>query len=166
MASNFQRFIFTMMVLVVSQASYAAETRYVSSVKANLLASPDFKANKLAELKKGDAIAIQSTKGAWLEAKTENNQTGWISKFLTKTTPPTDRVTVLPGDEETKLKDVRRRTSAITTAAAARGLAANKRGEKEELYKSDKKAVEYMESFEVTQKELTRFAKPLAGDTP
>lgn len=139
-----------------------AETRYVSSVKAKLLEQPNFKAATLVQLSKGQAVEILKTKGIWLQASA-NNKTGWVSKFLVKATPPAERVTVLPGNENTELKDVRRRTSAITTAAAARGLAATARTESEAKHHADVAAVEYMESFKVTPAELYNFGQALTG---
>lgn len=164
MTMNIKRLLVALIMVWTAQFSYAAETRYISSIKANLLSAPNFKANIVSSLNKGDAVVVKSTKGAWLEITSESNQTGWISKFLTKTTPPSERVTVLPGDTETKLKDVRRRTSAITTAAAARGLAASSEGSKEDLYKSDPKAVEYMESFIIPSNDLETFSKAVKGE--
>lgn len=155
-------FVAALLLPAVSHA--AEETRYISSLKANLLAEPNFKANKIAQLKKGQAVSVLESKGPWLKVSADNQPNGWLSKFLTKSSPPSDRVTVLPSDKETKLKDVRRRTSAITTAAAARGLAASSRGSKEDLYKSDETGVDYMESFRISDSELDVFAKAIRGD--
>jgi len=159
--------LITSLVLAISvgfTATSMAETRYISSTKANLLTEPDFKATKIAKLNKGEEVTIETTQGPWLKVTTINQQNGWLSKFLTKTTPPIDRITVLPGKDASKLKDVRRRTSAITSAAAARGLAASSRGSKEDLYKSDEQAVVYMESFNIQEDDLDIFAEEIGGD--
>lgn len=138
-----------------------ADQQYISSNKAKILKEPDFQAELVAELVKGDPVKVLSQKGVWLNVSFAQKQ-GWVSKFLVKDTPPNDRITVLPGDNETELKDVRRRASAITTAAAARGLAATAREEAGDLV-VNMEGVRYMESFSVTRQELEQFTQPLEG---
>lgn len=65
------------------------------------------------------------------------------------------------------MRDVRRRTSAITTAAAARGLASSRRQQDQGgEHPSDYPAVELMESFEITREQLDEFASALQGARP
>lgn len=156
------RMIILLFLCMPLTVSAAAEVVYVSSVKAKLLSDPDFKSKAILMLKKGEQITVLGQKGPWLNVQTPDQKTGWLSKFLTKPTPPNDRVTVLPGDEGTILKDVRRRTSTITTAAAARGLADVSKGSKADLYVSDMAAVEYMESFQIAPRELKEFADAIS----
>lgn len=134
-----------------------AETVYVSSLKAKLLIEPSFKAASITTLNKGTELEIVQKKRNWYQVKTPEQQ-GWLLKFAVKPTPPNNRISVLPSDEETQLKDVRRRTSTITTAAAARGLAAVSTDSGNDPYKSDMKAVEWMESFVIPSRALQAFA--------
>lgn len=150
--------------LLISPPVLSEEVRYISSQKAKLLKAPQFKAEVITQLTKGEQIEVTSSKGSWLQVNTQNNQQGWISKFLTKTNPPTDRITVLPGEEDNQLKDVRRRTSALTTAAAARGLAARSANDQSAKHKEDKEAVKYMESFDISDSDLDVFAEAIRGD--
>lgn len=144
-------------------SAFAEEIRYVSSLKAKLLEAPQFKAPLVAQLNKGDQVFVKKQQGVWLQVSTTSGASGWVSKFLTKTTPPTDRVTVLPGTDENQLKDVRRRTSALTTAAAARGLAAKSARDTSSKYKDNKEAVKYMESFKISEADLNAFAEAIQG---
>lgn len=146
-------------ILISFQAK--AETVYISSFKAKITDEPKFKADAIINLQKGDKVTVLSKKGAWLKVKTQNNQTGWLSKFLTKKNPPNDRITVLPSDSKVALQDVRRRTSTITTAAAARGLSTLENPSDEDKFKSDPEAVKYMESLQINPRELRSFASEI-----
>lgn len=147
--------------LALTSFTTQAETRYIASQKAKVLQEPNFQASPLTEMSKGDAIEVLSTQGVWLNVKVKE-QSGWISKFLVSPTPPIEKVTVLPGDDETSLKDVRRRTSAITTAAAARGLAASA-AQEDTQYTENLPGVVYMESFKVSDAELKTFEQAILG---
>ncbi|PLA74128.1 hypothetical protein CYQ88_07760 [Hydrogenovibrio sp. SC-1] len=155
----FLSLLLSSMVLIPFAAQ--AEPQYISSNKAKILKEPDFQAEMVAELVKGDQVKVLDQKGVWLNVSFAQKK-GWVSKFLVKETPPNDRITVLPGDTETELKDVRRRASAITTAAAARGLAATARAEAGDVV-VNMEGVRYMESFSVTSQELEQFSQPLEG---
>lgn len=147
--------------LVLTSFAVYADTRYISSAKAKVLKEPDFKAPILLELEKGNQVDVLKTQGVWLNVQAQD-KTGWISKFLVKETLPLEKVTVLPGDDETQLKDVRRRTSAITTAAAARGLAAAE-DQSDDKYSDNLDGVNYMESFRISSQDLQKFEQPLTG---
>jgi len=150
-------------ITMLNQHAMALDTRYVSSLSANLLEKPKFKANTVKKLNKGAPLIIANKKGTWLQVETTDKTSGWISKFLTKSTPPVERATVLTGEKNNQLKNVHRRTSAITTAAAARGLASKANATTKHV-KSDIKAVEYMESFLISNQALNQFAVPVKGD--
>lgn len=141
---------------------HASENHYVSSAKAKLMDGPEFRAEVLAELERGTEIQVINQQGPWLEVQL-GEKTGWVSRMLTSSTPPMERISVLGGNEESNLRDVRRRTSAITTAAAARGLAASRQEGNDSIHPSDYQALELMESIEVSAEELEAFARPLGG---
>ncbi|NCO12961.1 MAG: SH3 domain-containing protein [Thiomicrospira sp.] len=148
--------------LMLVSLTVQAAPQYISSNKAKVLKEPNFQADLVAELVKGDQVNVLDQQGVWLNVSVEK-KTGWVSKFLVRETPTNDRVTVLPGDDQTELKDVRRRASAITTAAAARGLAATARAEASGDIVANLEGVRYMESFSVSSQELEQFSQPLVG---
>ncbi len=162
---NFKITFFISILILISLATtqvFAAEIRYVSSIHAKLLKQPNFKSELLKQLPKGSRLTVSRKKGTWLNVKTDNQYSGWISKFLTKTTPPTERATILTGEKHNLLKNIHRRTSAITTAAAARGLASKANANTSHV-PTDLKAVIYMESFTITETQLNAFARLLDG---
>lgn len=162
--SNILSLLILFLVFTNQAASAATDTRYVSSINAKLLDQPSFKGGLIKNLGKGTQLTIFNKKGTWLNVKTDDASTGWVSKFLTKSKPPTNRATVLTGEKNKQLKNVHRRTSAITTAAAARGLASKASASTSDV-QVDLKAVRYMESFEISNAQLNQFAKPVQGES-
>ncbi|MBE0471455.1 MAG: hypothetical protein IBX55_18340 [Methyloprofundus sp.] len=147
-------------LVAVMSSSIQAQTLYVSSQQAKLLSEPDFKSNVTSLLTRGETVFQVESSGMWLKVNTEENKSGWIAKLLVKPTPPVERVTVLPGDQNIELKDVRRRTSAITTAAAARGLKSAETADDNGLV-SDYTGLLYMENFQPSREDLETFKLPL-----
>lgn len=140
-----------------------AETLYISSLKAQVFSEPNFKSNLIVALPKGTAVESLDKQGTWFKVSYQND-TGWLSKFLVKNHPPLEKITVLEGKPGNELKDVRRRTSAITTAAAARGLAASARQEDTTQNTANLAGVIYMESFDFSEQELNQFADAIQKD--
>lgn len=154
-------------LLLPTYALANEEQLFVSSAQARLMSEPHFRAELVLELARGDAVVVFEHQGAWLRVGVGSGEHGWISRMLTSSSPPMERVTVLTGEEENSLRDVRRRTSAITTAAAARGLASSRRQQEETgLHPSNYAAVDWMETFEVSEAELDIFMQPLRGEAP
>lgn len=152
--------IVLLLTLIGYTATATADIRYVSSINAKLLDKPSFKAELIKKLSKGTKLSISEKKGTWLKVKTDDATSGWVSKFLTNAKPPTDRASVLTGEKNNHIKNIHRRTSAITTAAAARGLASKASASTSDL-PIDVKAVRYMESFTISDTELDKFAEPV-----
>lgn len=155
-------------LLLHSALSLADEDRlFVSSAQARLMADPAFNADLILELRKGDSMILSEHQGAWLFVLVDSGQEGWVSRMLTSSSPPRERVTVLSGEEGSSLRDVRRRTSAITTAAAARGLAASRRQQEDQgQHPTNYEAVDWMEALEVSDDDLQIFMGPLRGNYP
>lgn len=152
-----------LVVVLLFNSAVFADARFISSLKAKVFSEPNFKSSLIAQLTKGKQVEVVQAKGIWLKVAFDNQQ-GWVTKFLVKKTLPLDAVTVFDNTKkEVELKDVRRRTSAITTAAAARGLASVAR-DKDTKYKEDLAGLTYMESFKVSPKALKAFEKPLRGE--
>ncbi len=158
MSRSFQIFLVFAFSLLTTSITLATETAYISSLQTKLYAQPNFTAPLKAQLQKGEKVTIKKTQGAWTEVSSTKGE-GWVSKFVLSKTPPMSKVTVLPGSEEIKLKDIRRRTSAITTAAAARGLADVAKASQQDRYVSNPEGVRYMESFKIPTRELLKFSQ-------
>lgn len=155
-------FVVTLLLFLTAGSAQANEIAFVSSAKAKVMAEPDFKAAVVAELQRADEVQVIKQQGAWLQVSYGGAESGWVSRLVVNSAPPLDRVSVLTGEEETSLRDVRRRTSAITTAAAARGLASSRqKDEKNSQHPSDYEALTYMESIQPTAAEIANFARPL-----
>ena len=156
--------LLSLLALLASFNSYATETVYISAVKAKVFTEPRFNAPVKTTLTKGNTVTLIKTQGVWVQIEAQSPKSeiqGWVSKFIISKTPLTERITILPNDEQIKLKDVRRRSSAITTAAAARGLAATIKNNAQDSYAANPEAVDYMESIKISPRELRHFAQPL-----
>ena len=154
----FRFYLICLLGLSITTFAQAAETAYIATLQAKLYTHPSFTAAQKALLQKGEKVTIQTPQGAWVEVSSNKGE-GWVSKFILSKTPPISKVTVLPGSQDIKLKDIRRRTSAITTAAAARGLADVAKENKQDRYVSNPEGVKYMESFKIPTRELLKFSK-------
>ena len=151
--------VISIVMLVSSFQWVHAQTLYINSQQAKVMAEPAFNASLLTTLELGAEITQLQQQGAWFQISTSDGTTGWISRFLARDTAPSERVTVLPSDSNIELRDVRRRTSALTTAAAARGLAGSAEGG--DGLASDPEAVKYMESFELSPDQIQAFIQPI-----
>ncbi|WP_157792534.1 SH3 domain-containing protein [Thiomicrospira microaerophila] len=123
------------------------------------MSEPAFNASLVTTLRLGDEVIQLRQQGAWFEITMTDGSSGWISRFLARDTPPSERVTVLPSDGNVELRDVRRRTSALTTAAAARGLAGS--ADAGDGLQADTEALRYMEGFSVSPDSIKMFMQPI-----
>lgn len=150
---------------LASTTSAHAATLYIQSQKAYLLESPKFSANKVTALSKGAAVQSLQKKGSWHQVSTESNQVGWVSKLLLQPHPPLERVSVLENTGSDFKENVRRRSSSIVTAGAARGLASEERSRIHQQNEANYFALKKVESMNIDQAELDRFSQSLeAGD--
>jgi len=133
-----------------------AETMYIQSKQAKLLSEPNFKSQSITTLEKAVAVEVISKKGRWSEIKFAGEQ-GWVSSFILAPKPPLNKVTILKGENIDLSKSARKRASAVTTAGAARGLAADERMRNSELQKTDYQALEKVEEMSVTDREIKQF---------
>lgn len=151
------RILFVPVLFVLSQA-HAADI-YVQSVRAPILASSAFGSQKLAEAVKGETLKELEKKGGWHKVNYKD-KTGWVSRLLVGSKPPAARVSVLEGSGENLGAGARKRASAFTTAAAARGLAED-RSRVSDKYRVNFASVERMEGIKVSDEEAYTFL--LAG---
>ena len=154
----FIRSIVMFALLLIAPWTQAADL-YVQSVKAPILSAPSFGSAKLVEASKGDALKELEKKGGWHKVSYKN-KTGWVSRLLIGTKPPVGRVSVLEGGSENLEAGARRRASAFTTAAAARGLAED-RSRVSDKYRVSFAGVARMEAVKISDEEAISFL--LAG---
>ncbi len=142
------------LIILLPTSAYCFDL-YVHSIKAPLYAAPSVGSRKLLQLQRGQKIiGIKENKG-WY-AVTFGQTQGWIYKLMARKTPPLDS-SDLYGKQVDQLADkARRRPSAFTTTAAARGLK-EKRKRFASKYTHDYAALEKMESIEISNEEATRF---------
>lgn len=130
---------------------------YVQSVRAPILSEPSLGSAKVAEAVKGEAVKELEKSGNWYKVG-YRDKTGWISRLLVNSNPPAGKVSVLEESAEKLDKTVRKRASAFTTAAAARGLAED-RARISDKFKVDYKSVEIMEALNIREEEAVRFIR-------
>ncbi|MBF0219183.1 MAG: SH3 domain-containing protein [Gammaproteobacteria bacterium] len=115
------------LLLLGFHPSGSASDVYLQSLQGRLYSQPAFNATMIDELQKGAVMQLISQQKSWSEVRYQNKE-GWISSYLIKATPPTKPVSLLTGEESESISDsARRRASVVTTAGAARGLAASER---------------------------------------
>lgn len=119
-------------LLSVSLLAVAADTWFVQSAKATMLAAPKFGQAEVARLEKGAQLTGLAKNGSWYKVEYQG-KIGWISALVVGSHPPMHKVTVLTGDEENIQGLARRRSSGATTAGATRGLAADDRSRENDL---------------------------------
>lgn len=146
-------------LMLVSSLSHGA-TLYVQSQKAYLLDSPKFSATKLLKLEQGSPVNSIQIQGNWHQV-TVQGQAGWLSKLLLKPHPPLERVSILETADTEFKESVRRRSSSIVTAGAARGLASEERSRIHQNNEANYFALKKIEALTLDQAELDRFIKSL-----
>lgn len=141
-------------LLCIISSAQAADI-YVQSIKASILSAPSFGSSKLAEATKGDILKEVEQRGSWHKVSYKD-KTGWVSRFLVGSKPPAGRISVLEGTSENLETGARKRASAFTTAAAARGFAED-RSRISDKYKVNFVGVARMEAIKVNDDEAMTF---------
>ncbi|MDH3976151.1 MAG: SH3 domain-containing protein [Deltaproteobacteria bacterium] len=145
--------LFIFMFLAVP--SFAADL-YVKSVKAKVLSKPSMRSKTIKTLSRGSKVSEIKRKGKWVMVEV-NGKKGWISKYLVSKRPPMKRVSLLARGKNLE-KTARKRASAFTSVAAARGLTdydrarAGRKG-----YVVDFSALEQMEKINIDEMEALAF---------
>lgn len=146
--------------LLVTPLTQAAVI-YVQSVKAPILSDTSFGSSKLAEASKGDELNVVENKGSWYKVAYKA-KTGWVSRLLVGSKPPAKRASVLEGTSENLETGARKRASAFTTAAAARGFAED-RSRVSDKYKTNFRDVERMEAVKISDEVAMAFIQEGVG---
>lgn len=132
-----------------------ASNYYVQSIRAPILTSPSFGSSKVIEASKGDMLEELERKGGWHRV-VYKNKTGWVSRLLINSRPPASRVSVLETTNENLETGARKRASAFTTAAAARGFSED-RSRVSNKYKVDFAGLARMEQVSFSDEEAMAF---------
>ncbi len=144
-----------MLSLFVASSVMAAEV-YVQSVKAKVLNAPSFKAAVLAEVTKGYKFTVLGRQGSWVKVQLSAGE-GYVPALLVSARPPLSSSGLIKAEDGEIKGSVRRRASTFTSAAAARGLAADDRRRLSMEEKVNYDALAEIESVKISDDELSRF---------
>ncbi|MDH5542876.1 MAG: SH3 domain-containing protein [Nitrospinota bacterium] len=148
---------------IISLSSYiasAADTLYVQSKSAKIMNSPSFKAETTGTLKRGDQLEVIEKGKGWYQVKT-GDMTGWINQLNVSRNEPMERVSIITEATENLEDKSRRRASAVTSAAAARGLSEKDRKRRSDQEKADYNTLNRLENFtdKISDEEVEEFNK-------
>lgn len=153
-----KRLLVTSVCMVITCAAWGAQTVYVQSLRAKILASPDFKAAVVARVKRGTPLPLQEQTDGWVKVRYADH-TGWVPRLLVSDSAPLDEVTLFKGGEHAISGSVRRRASAVTTGGATRGLAEDERQRPSDRTIQNYAAVKKMESLDIDDGTALSFLK-------
>jgi hypothetical protein len=158
MKRNITLFLLATGLLFMTTLAGAQEVYFVQSAKAKIMKTPSFKGGVVAILQRGHRLQMLAKEGSWIKVDFGAGQ-GYVAKLLVTNRPPMARLGLIKGDDELLSKNVRRRASTYTSAAAARGLATDDRRRLSAEQEVDYKSLERMEAFTVTEEDLASFQK-------
>ena len=143
-------------LILLPSAGYSFDL-YVHSTKAPLFKEPAVDSEKIAEIKKGTLLQGIGENGNWYNVKHEN-LSGWIFKLIVKKTKPVDKKDISKDQVSELSEKARKRPSAFSTTAAARGLK-DQRERPSDKYILDYESLEQIESIEISDEEAETFLK-------
>lgn len=139
----------------------SAEVRYVQSKKADVKAEPVMTSENLLSLFAGDSVDLEKVKGRWAKIR-YGEISGWVNHFLLGKNPPVSFKSLLNHENNNLVKSVRRRSSAISSAGAARGLSEiESESEDRALNIED---LEEMETIDINDEDVVRFLNERSQD--
>lgn len=144
------------LVFTIAQQASAQETIYVQSVKAKVLSAPSFKASVLGEASRGTRLSSIGREGSWVKVSYYGRD-GYVAAILLSASPPMAKNTMIRAGDSEFQQGVRRRASTYTSAAAARGLAADDRRRLSGEDKFDYDGLARVENYTVSDAELAKF---------
>ena len=154
-----KKFLLLLMVVtgvLLTSMLYAQTEYYIQSVKAKVMSGPSFKSGVIAEVAKGHKLTASGREGSWVKVRISDKD-GYVSSLLVSTHPPFEKTGIIKGEDAEIKQGVRRRASSYTSAAAARGLAADDRRRLSKEEAIDYYSLEKVESFTLGPDEITRF---------
>jgi len=143
-------------MLTIAHLASAQEVYYVQSVKAKILSNPSFKASVVGEASRGTRLNAIGKDGSWVKVNYYGKD-GYVAAILLSSSPPMAKHTMIKAGDSDFQQGVRRRASTYTSAAAARGLAADDRRRLSGDDKIDYDGLDRIEKFTVSEAELTKF---------
>lgn len=150
------------LALIASGPVFAASV-YVKSMKAKVLAEPRFDSALVAEVERGQELALVEKAERWVKVAVSGRE-GWVSGLLLSDEPPKSAASVLDQGAEDISGKARRRASAIATAGASRGLTAEGVKELQEADpKADYAALAKVEAQRIDRAEALDFVTSKAG---
>lgn len=147
--------------LLVAPGMAQAADLFVQSVRAPILSAPSLGSPKVAEAVKGESLKELEIKGFWYRVGYKKTS-GWVSRLLVGPKPPAVKVSILEETSERLETGARKRASAFTTAAAARGLA-EERARISDKFKVDYYSLETVEAIKVSDEEAVKFVQAGVG---
>lgn len=152
----FINFALSIVLCMIALQASAQETLYVQSVKAKVLSAPSFKSRVLGEASRGTRLSSIGRDGSWVKVSYYGKE-GYVAAILLSASPPMAKHTMIKAGDSEFQQGVRRRASTYTSAAAARGLAADDRRRLSGEDKLDYDGLERVEKFMVSEAEMTKF---------
>jgi hypothetical protein len=147
--------IFIFLIQTPLSGAEINKVMYIHSAKAPVYSRPNIQSEKIMELKTGMEIIVLEEKGFWCKM-THNEIPGWIFKLMVRDTPPKEFRKININQLAELESKARKRPSAYTTTASARGLK-TKRDRFADQYKNDYSALEQMESLVISGEEADKF---------
>ncbi len=139
--------VFLMVTLLILPAKIVlAKDLFVQSAKAKIMSEPSFKAQVIDTVNRGDKLEQMEAKDGWIKIKTKSGS-GWVNSLGVADSAPLDKVTVVAADVAELQEKSRKRSSAITSAAAARGLSDAERKRMSEAGQADYRAMKHLEEL-------------------
>ncbi len=147
-------------ILVFAYNLHAAEILYVQSAKAKLMSDKNFKSDLKETLKRGDRLEALENSGGWYKVSAGTTK-GWVHRLSVSTNPVMEKLTLISADAPDISRGARKRASAITSAAAARGLSDTDRKRLNEQGRADYRSLEKLEKDAggISENEVEEFAK-------
>ncbi len=159
MKKNIIFFLSFCLTAMFTTTALGQQVMYVQSLKAKIMKWPSFKATVVSEVGKGQLLTLIGKEGNWAKVRFGSQKEGYISSLLLSKQPPISKQGLIKAEEGVISTSVRRRASTYTSAAAARGLAADDRRRLSVVEKSDYTSLEKIEQFSLTEDEIMKFAK-------
>ncbi len=154
-----KKYFFGIALLVAvlgNSIAFGGDVYYVQSLKAKIMSAPSFKSPVLGEAVKGAKLVSSGKAGSWIKVSFKDKE-GYVSSMLLSTHMPMEKIGLIRGEESDIKQSVRRRASTYTSAAAARGLAADDRRRLSKDEKVDYGALEKIEAFTLSADDVSRF---------
>ncbi|MDT8317763.1 MAG: SH3 domain-containing protein [bacterium] len=155
-----KKVVVLLLILIFCATNTFAAQLYVKSMRAKVLSKPSLKSKIVGIAKRGAIVEEVKKQGKWIEVKyktTKGWKKGWVSKYLLSTRPPMKRVSLLARGENLQ-KTSRRRASAFTSVAAARGLTDYDRARRgRKGYDVDFAALDRMDKINISEDEALKF---------